>query len=156
MNKNLQQLLVVALLAGVLVFLWWQQIQRQTHPLASANPSLTSSEEIQGNEEVIFKAIVYQGVERDPLLSPLETGSIAAVQTTQQEVAPPQFNVQGLVWGVERPACIMDGKVFSVGDTVQEARIMEIKKEGVVFMFQGKIFTATAKGPLANVTGAEK
>lgn len=155
MNKNLQQLLVVVLLAGLLVFLWWWQVQKQTHPPASANPSLADHKETQENENILLKEVVYHAVERDPLLSPLETDSIAVAQTAE-EAAPPQLNVQGLIWGVNRPACIIDGKVLSVGDTVREARIMEIKKGGVVFMFKGKIFTAAPKGPLTNVAGAEK
>lgn len=155
MNKNVQQLLVLALLAGLLGFLWWRQIQKQTHLPASANPSLADNKETQENENIILKEIVYHAVERDPLLGPLERGSIAAAQTAG-ETALPQLNVQGLIWGVERPACIIDGKVLSVGDTVQEARITEIKKGGVVFMFKGKIFTVAPKGPLTNVAGAEK
>lgn len=155
MNKNVQQLLVLALLAGLLVFLWWRQIQKQTHLPASANPSLADNKGTQENENIILKEIVYHAVERDPLLGPLETGSIAAAQTAG-EMALPQLNVQGLIWGVERPACIIDGKVLSVGDTVQEARITEIKKGGVVFTFGGKVFTAAPKGPFTNMAGAEK
>lgn len=148
-------MLLLALLAGLLVFLWRRQIQKQTHPSASANPSLADNKEMKESENIILKEVVYQAVERDPLLSPLETDSIAVAQTAE-EAAPPPLNVQGLIWGVERPACIIGGKVLSVGDTVQEARIMEIKKGGVVFMFRGKIFTAAPKGPLTSVAGAEK
>ena len=155
MNKNLQQLTVLVLLAGLLGFLWWRQIQQQNPPAASANAPSANSEETLESEDIDLRKISYQAAERDPLLSPLEAGS-AAVAQTAAEVTPPQLNVQGMVWGVEHPSCIIDGKVLLVGDTVQEARIMEIKKEGVVFMFGGKIFTTTPKGPLTNVAGAEK
>jgi type II secretory pathway component PulC len=56
-------------------------------------------------------------------------------------VNPPELQVSGLVWGAETPQAIINGKVVKIGDTVENARIENIGKSGVVIEFSGKKFT---------------
>ncbi len=70
--------------------------------------------------------------------APKETKKLEAIDIP---VNPPELNISGLVWGAENPQAIINGKVFRIGDTIENARIESIGKNGVVVAFQGKKFT---------------
>lgn len=81
---------------------------------------------------------------RDPFISllpkkdiPIETIPISIGNT---EVDVPVISIQGMVWGVDRPQAIIDNKVYDIGDEIKGAKIMDISKEGVKFLYQDKIF----------------
>lgn len=61
------------------------------------------------------------------------------------EVALPDFVIQGMVWSSDNPQAIIDGQVLRIGDEIKGAKILSISKEGVKFLFRGKIFTAKPK-----------
>lgn len=135
------------MLICVLVFLQWQQ----TRQWEKAGASQVFSEAETGgfvaiDESLIFRKFSYSAPKRDPLLSPIESLPVQDAAPPSAEALPREFSVQGMVWGVNRPACIMNGKVYSVGDEIEGARILEITKEGILLMFQGKTFTVTPKG----------
>jgi hypothetical protein len=62
-----------------------------------------------------------------------------------REVVIPDFSIQGMVWSSDNPQAIIDGQVLRIGDEIKEAKILSISKEGVKFLFRGKIFTAKPK-----------
>jgi len=62
-----------------------------------------------------------------------------------REVVIPDFVIQGMVWSSDNPQAIIDGQVLRIGDEIKEAKILSISKEGVKFLFRGKIFTAKPK-----------
>ena len=59
---------------------------------------------------------------------------------------PPQLEIQGLIWGGHFPQAIVNNKVWRVGDTIEEARIVDINKEGLVIDFQGQQYNITSPG----------
>jgi len=84
---------------------------------------------------------------RDPFLSLLakkaenikKAVTIAAPKI--EEVKPPELSVQGLVWGKVQPQAIVNNKVVTIGDTIEEAKIVEINKNGISILYKGKIFS---------------
>jgi len=55
------------------------------------------------------------------------------------EVRPlPPMEIQGLIWGGNFPQAIVNEKVVKVGDTIEEARVIEIRKDGLKVLFQGE------------------
>lgn len=51
----------------------------------------------------------------------------------------PEFTVQGLVWGQTAPQAIINNKVVSIGDTIDDAKVIDISKEGVRLLYQNDI-----------------
>ncbi len=67
------------------------------------------------------------------------------------EVRPlPPLTIQGLIWGGNFPQVILNNKVLRVGDTIDEVRIMDINKEGVVLSFDGQQYNLTSPGMLSS------
>lgn len=50
----------------------------------------------------------------------------------------PPLSIQGLIWGGNFPQAIVNEQVVKIGDTINEVRIVDIKKEGLVVSFQGQ------------------
>ena len=53
----------------------------------------------------------------------------------------PALTVSGIAWGGSYPRAIINGKIVKIGDTIEGAEILEIKKEGVVVSYKGQEFT---------------
>jgi hypothetical protein len=58
----------------------------------------------------------------------------------EEQIVPPALTVESLVAGGPVPQAIIGGRIFRVGDTVEEARITKIIKEGVEILYKGKAF----------------
>lgn len=54
--------------------------------------------------------------------------------------------VQGIILGGRFPQAIIDNNVVKVGDTLQDARIVAIGKEGVSLLLHNRIYTVTTQG----------
>jgi|GEM_PF-1080829 len=59
------------------------------------------------------------------------------------------LQLQGVIWGGRFPQAIINEKVVKVGDTLGEARIVEINKEGVSLFLDDRIYkiSSSAAGP---------
>lgn len=57
------------------------------------------------------------------------------------EIIPPKLVINGVVWNSDRPQAIVNGKVIDVGDNILNAKITNINKEGIQFVFEGKEFS---------------
>lgn len=81
---------------------------------------------------------------RDPLRSPLpleeEKISLPAAPVEEEVVSLPSLSVQGMVWGVEPAKAIINDEVVGIGDTILDAQVLDIKKEGVYLLYKGKEF----------------
>jgi len=81
---------------------------------------------------------------RDPFAAVLPQKEIVynstEVKPFEGGVRLPDFSVQGLVWGVDKPQAIIDNKVLNVGDEIEGAKVIEITKEGVKINYMDKIF----------------
>lgn len=52
----------------------------------------------------------------------------------------PALAVRGIIWGGKFPQAIINDKVVKVGDTIEGARVIDITKEGITCLFQGRQF----------------
>jgi hypothetical protein len=50
----------------------------------------------------------------------------------------PTFSVQGIIWGSSLPQAIIDDAVVKVGDTIKEAKVIAIDKEGITLLYYGR------------------
>ena len=64
----------------------------------------------------------------------------AGQPVTSPPMQPPHLSVQGLVWGGAVPEVIIDGAVYTVGDTVHGAKVLSIDREGITVELQGSTF----------------
>ncbi len=67
-----------------------------------------------------------------------------------KDIPLPPLVIQGLLWGGEFPQAIINNKVVKIGDTIEEARIVEINKNGVILLFAGRKFPLSISAPLAS------
>lgn len=58
----------------------------------------------------------------------------------QENIAPPSFNIQGLIWNTSLPQAIVDNQVVKVGDMINGAEVLDITKEGVTVKYQNNEF----------------
>ncbi|MCX5700817.1 MAG: hypothetical protein NTZ63_04685 [Candidatus Omnitrophica bacterium] len=80
---------------------------------------------------------------RDPFVSQISKKDEKSVE--QIDAPPlPQFTVQGLIWGGVLPQAIINNKVYKVGDTIEEARITDISREGIKVYFHRHEYTVPA------------
>ena len=71
---------------------------------------------------------------RDPFLEKVSgVGASAAAKTNLSELS-----VQGIVWGGAFPQAIINNKVVKVGDTIKDARVIDISKDGVTVFLGGR------------------
>lgn len=62
------------------------------------------------------------------------------------EEIPPDLVVQGIIWGSSLPQAIINNTVVKVGDMIEEARILEISKEGVTVFFKNRQYKLGSPG----------
>ena len=80
---------------------------------------------------------------RDPMKSllptePVQPAALSVAQETEPKLPPPQAEpeapvatLEGMVWGGRFPQAIINGEVYSVGDTIDGALITAIDRGGV-------------------------
>ena len=60
------------------------------------------------------------------------------LEVPQEEVLDvSQFKVTGLVWGIDEARAIINDQILAVGDTIAEAVILRIDRDGILFGFHG-------------------
>jgi hypothetical protein len=59
---------------------------------------------------------------------------------SQPEVQLPPLKLQGVFWGTPRPQAIINRKILSVGDTIEEAKVIAVAKEGVKLSYREREF----------------
>jgi len=86
----------------------------------------------------LAREIKYFGVNyRDPFLSFLPEEKVEKII---EKVVPPPLKLQGIIWGTDRPQVIINGTVLDKGDVIGGAKIIEIKKEGIDFIYKDRCF----------------
>lgn len=78
---------------------------------------------------------------RDPFQSPFEMiqmdiGSGEPEATIGYGL--PHLQVQGMIWGSETPQAIINNTVVKVGEVIEDAEILDIRKEGVYVLYKEK------------------
>lgn len=75
------------------------------------------------------------------LRDPFQEQKIEIKEEPEAEVETkplPALQVQGIVWGGSIPQAIINNKVVRVGDTIEEARIVDITKNGIIVFSENK------------------
>ncbi len=71
---------------------------------------------------------------------PADTVGSSPMDTVRQA---PAVIVQGIIWGSNRPQALIDGVLYEVGDTIQNAQIVSIDRSGVTVNVHGATFALT-------------
>lgn len=54
-----------------------------------------------------------------------------------------QFHLQGIFWGTAKPQAVINRKILTVGDEIDEAEVTSITKERVILSFHGQEIALT-------------
>ncbi|HTL71400.1 MAG TPA: hypothetical protein VL404_08935 [Candidatus Eisenbacteria bacterium] len=80
-------------------------------------------------------AVEYTGSQaRDPFSDGSEGVDI------KQEIMGLALSLEGVVWNSENPQAIISGKIVSVGQKVNKAEVLEIKRDGVKMRYKNQTF----------------
>ncbi|MBI3602493.1 MAG: hypothetical protein HY209_06340 [Candidatus Omnitrophica bacterium] len=69
--------------------------------------------------------------------------AMPTLSSEDQEKTFSNLKVNGIVWGGERPQAIINDQVVSLGETVQEAKVVAISEQGVGLQYKGRKITLT-------------
>ena len=94
-----------------------------------------SSNPASSRKEAAQKVEYTSGNLRDPFESPFEMGEQIQKETI---VGLPQLQVQGMIWGSAMPQAIVNNMIVKIGEIVDGAEILDIRKEGVYVLYEGK------------------
>jgi len=70
----------------------------------------------------------------------VEEEPIHPQKVSADPVLLPSMRINGIVWGGNVPAAIIDNKVYREGDSIKDAKVVKIVKEGVWFLYKEKDF----------------
>ncbi len=56
----------------------------------------------------------------------------------------PGVVIQGIVWGGTFPQAIVNNKVVKIGDTIGQAKVMDISKNGIILLQENKKYKLSA------------
>ena len=91
-----------------------------------------------------------------PYTSFNEEASVAETPVVNSEETPKQtvenkfdyssLKVTGTVWGNDKPKAIINDKVVGIGDVVDDAKIINITKDGILFEYKDKQYLMNREG----------
>lgn len=90
-------------------------------------------------EEKVSEQNTRQDIQTDATETPPE----ASQQTpaVEEVVLPkPDYKISGIVWNTDRPQAIMEGRIVSIGDSIEQWRITGISRGGVEISFKNQRF----------------
>jgi hypothetical protein len=90
---------------------------------------------------------------RDPFISMISKET--TMQGEQPERQLPAMSVQGIIWGGIFPQAIINNKVVKVGDIINEAKVVNIDKEGIRLLFEGRVYTLSSPAAAGQAPAAE-
>ncbi len=67
-------------------------------------------------------------------------------------ITPPALKISGIIWNTKKPQAIINNTVVSIGDTIENSKIVDIRKEGVDIIYSEKLFTIPIEQALAQST----
>lgn len=65
-----------------------------------------------------------------------EPGKIEEISEETYALSP--LTVQGIIWGGRFPQAIVNNKVLKIGDTIEGALVIDIKKDEITLLYKGK------------------
>jgi len=121
---------------------WDYKAPKELDEEVIASESAQPKEGALRQEAIIRPKIEYtaQGL-KDPFQSFVSgKETISVIAESQPVVKPlPVLIVQGLIWGGDFPQAIINNKVLKKGDSIEEAEVVAIEKEGVTLLYAGKM-----------------
>ncbi len=94
-----------------------------------------SAGHVLGAEVVQYTGKTY----RDPFFDTTENKPVEESAAMQQSINA--MNVQGILYAMDNPVAIIDGKIYRVGSRLGAGQVIRIEKEGVTVSQSGKQFT---------------
>ena len=85
--------------------------------------------------------------EEPKIVKPIEF--VAVVEEKKFDVSA--YKLSGVVWGAYAPRAVINGKIYSVGDILDEGEIVKIGKEGVTILFNEKKYYIRTKNPFVKI-----
>lgn len=87
---------------------------------------------------------------RDPMVAPSGALAVRPSSTQRETRAPaavtlPNMWLSGIIWDPENPIVMIDGLDLHVGDSVQGARVVEIRMDSVVLSYKSKRYVLTVE-----------
>ena len=76
---------------------------------------------------------------RDPFIDTTENKPADTTTVMQQSINT--MTVQGILYAMDNPVAIVDGKIYRVGSRLGAGEVVRIEKEGVTVSQNGKQFT---------------
>jgi len=104
-----------------------------THPSVKAQVSSKKG----GVKKVRYTG---QGL-RDPFRSPFEMEFVIEIEEPVKpavEADLSHLKVQGMVWGSKLPQAIINNTLVRVGEIIEGAEILDIRKEGIYVLYEGR------------------
>jgi len=103
----------------------------------------------QGAEPVVIPKPILEytsGSLRDPFKPYIVKEETKATEYRSTQEPPPKLAIQGIIWGGSLPQAIINNTVVKVGDIIEEARVLEINKEGVTVFFKSRQYKLASPG----------
>ncbi len=87
---------------------------------------------------------------RDPFKSPFEMQAIPVVVEAELTAPTAEYglshlNVQGMVWGSKMPQAIINNQIVRIGEVIDGAEVLEIRREGVYVLYEGRQYIVRPK-----------
>lgn len=79
------------------------------------------------------------------LRNPFESTLPTDIEKASKDAPMPSLTIDGLVWGSEKPQAIINDTVVQLGDEIQGAKLIDISKEGVTVIYNGKLYELKQK-----------
>ncbi|OGX33459.1 MAG: hypothetical protein A2787_08905 [Omnitrophica WOR_2 bacterium RIFCSPHIGHO2_01_FULL_48_9] len=76
-----------------------------------------------------------------PTTQPVDPLARPAPQIKPEPPKAPNFRISGVVWNTDRPQAIINNQVVSVGDTIDNSKIVSINKVGIDVISGGQKFS---------------
>lgn len=166
MSRTQIQTLVVVLLLVAFAGIWvttQKSSQKLLEPARAATPAPSveeappaAVESSSSDPEVTHPPVDETPIHRDPYAHPsllkevLEQREQERRKGLQQRahgwtptpestpVQMPSLTLQGIFWGIPRPQAIINRKIVSVGDTVEQTQVVAVTREGVTVSYNGE------------------
>lgn len=87
--------------------------------------------------------VVEKVVETPAIEQPVEIPVIIEEKTFNVSV----YRLEGVVWGAYAPKAIINSKIYTVGDIIDEAEVKKIDKAGVTVLFNEEEYVIRTKNP---------
>ncbi len=113
-------------------------VLKPSQPAAAPAAEKPAEEEPAVTRDPFQLPLMLREVLRQKELARTATAKPVETQTSAIPIQLPSLKLQGILWGTSKPRAIINRKVLAVGDTIENAQVVSVNKEGVVVSFGGQ------------------